>query len=193
VSDTLASALWGLDYLYWWASQGAAGVNFHTGDQVAAGQILTTCNYALFWASPGGYNVHPLGYAVKAFTIAAHGRLVPLTVDAPDDANIRAYGVVSDDNSLYITIINKEHGKTGRDAAVTLSPGKLYSHGDIMTLQSDTSDIASKTGITLGGAEITDDADWNGSWTPTHPTDSNGSFAVTVPVASVTIVKLTGR
>ncbi|MGH8022739.1 MAG: hypothetical protein ACRED1_04100, partial [Limisphaerales bacterium] len=36
VSDTFAAALWGLDYLHWWAAHGASGVNFHTGDHVAA-------------------------------------------------------------------------------------------------------------------------------------------------------------
>ena len=38
VSNSFASALWGLDYLYWWASHGASGLNFHTGDKVAAGR-----------------------------------------------------------------------------------------------------------------------------------------------------------
>src|SRR5947209_1525845 len=31
VSNTLASALWGLDFMFVLAEQGAAGVNFHTG------------------------------------------------------------------------------------------------------------------------------------------------------------------
>ena len=38
VSNTFAAALWGLDFMYWWAEHGAAGINFHTGDQVAARQ-----------------------------------------------------------------------------------------------------------------------------------------------------------
>jgi hypothetical protein len=190
VSDTFASALWGLDYLYWWASQGAAGVNFHTGDKVAAGQTLVACNYSLFWSSPTGYNVHPLGYAMKAFTVAAQGRLVPLTVDVKDDANIRVYGVLSDNNDLCITIINKEHGQSGRDAAVTLSPGKAYSRGEVMVLACESHDISAKTGITLGGAPIDDRAKWDGKWTPLQPPSKKGSFTLTVPAASATIIRL---
>jgi hypothetical protein len=190
VSDTFASALWGLDYLYWWASQGAAGVNFHTGDKVAAGQTLVSCNYSLFWTSPAGYNVHPLGYAMKAFTIAAQGRLVPLTVDAKDDANIRVYGVLSDNNDLCITVINKEHGQGGRDAAVTLNPGKAYSRGEIMVLACESHDVSAKTGITLGGATIDDSARWDGKWTPLQTPPQTGSFTVTVPAASATIIRL---
>jgi len=38
--DTLASSLWALDFLYWWASHDAAGINCHTGDKVAANEEL---------------------------------------------------------------------------------------------------------------------------------------------------------
>src|SRR5439155_7730428 len=48
VSDSFASALWALDYMHWWAFQGAAGLNFHTGDQVAAGENMKPCWYATF-------------------------------------------------------------------------------------------------------------------------------------------------
>jgi hypothetical protein len=193
VSDTFASALWGLDYLYWWASEGAAGVNFHTGDKVAAGQILVTCNYAAFVTSPTGYHVHPLGYAIKAFTLAAQGRMVPISVDAMADANVRVYGVLSADNDLFVTVINKGHGQGGRDVAVTLNSGKSYDHGDVMFLTCESHDIAAKDGITLGGSPIEDDASWRGNWTPLQSSSPGGPFSVnvTVPAASVAIVKLT--
>jgi len=183
VSDTFASALWGLDYLYWWASQGAAGLNFHTGNQDL---------YAAFWASPGGYHVHPLGYAIRAFTVAAHGRLVPLAVDGPSDANVRSYAVLSDSNDLYITVINKEHGPAGRDARVTLRAGKAYDHGEVMSLACESNDIAAKEGITLGGSSIADDAVWNGKWTSLQSPSRKTPFAVsvTVPAASAVIVRL---
>ena len=34
VSDTFASALWALNYQWWWAMHGISGINFHTGDKV---------------------------------------------------------------------------------------------------------------------------------------------------------------
>ena len=61
VSDTFASALWGLDYLHWWAAHGAVGLNFHTGDTVAAAEQNTVCKYAVFVTSPTGYSIRPLG------------------------------------------------------------------------------------------------------------------------------------
>src|SRR5581483_5768522 len=111
VSDTFAAALWGLDYMHWWASHGAAGLNFHTGDRVSANNTLAPSRYAVFWTSPAGYNVHPLAYALKAFEVAGHGRIVPVTIDSKDGLNLTAYGVLSPDQALYITIINREHGE----------------------------------------------------------------------------------
>jgi hypothetical protein len=80
VSNTFAAALWGLDYLYWWAGRDANGVDFHTGDNVAAGERQTPCWYATFWSAPTGYKVLPLAYAIKAFDLGSHGRLLPVQV-----------------------------------------------------------------------------------------------------------------
>jgi hypothetical protein len=60
VSDTFTSALWVLDYAYWWASHGANGINFHTGDKVASGDQNTSCSYAAFLTVPNGYSAHPI-------------------------------------------------------------------------------------------------------------------------------------
>ena len=80
VSDTFASALWALDYLHWWAAHGAGGINFHTGDQVAAGERMSGCRYATFWTSAQGYSVHPIGYGIKAFELGSRGRYVPVSI-----------------------------------------------------------------------------------------------------------------
>ncbi len=79
VSDTFASALWALDYMYWWALHGAGGINFHTGDNVAAGEKSTACKYAAFLTVPDGYAAHPIAYGMKAFDLGSHGRIAPVT------------------------------------------------------------------------------------------------------------------
>ncbi len=61
----------GLDYLYWWAAHQATGVNFHTGDKVAAGEQQTPCWYAIFRSAPDGYEINPIAYAIKAFDLGA--------------------------------------------------------------------------------------------------------------------------
>src|ERR1017187_10896765 len=102
VSNTFASALWGLDFMYWWAAHGAAGVNFHTGDKVAAGSELRPSKYTPYFTSTNGYLVRPLGYGIKAFDLGSHGKLIPVTISNPGNLNLTAYAVLGDDKNLYL-------------------------------------------------------------------------------------------
>ncbi len=106
VSDTQASALWALDYMYWWATHRASGINFHTGDEVAAGEANTPCRYAAFWTAPDGYSVRPIGYAMKAFEIGSRGRPLPVG-SASTQGDLTAYAVLSADGTVYLTLVNK--------------------------------------------------------------------------------------
>ena len=82
VSNTFASALWSLDFMHWWAANGAAGLNFHTGDRVAAGSTLRPSRYTAFFSTANGFEVRPLGYGLKAFALGSRGRFVPVAVAA---------------------------------------------------------------------------------------------------------------
>ncbi|HEY1661856.1 MAG TPA: hypothetical protein VGI03_05505 [Verrucomicrobiae bacterium] len=189
VSDTFASALWGLDFMYWWAAHGADGVNFHTGDKVAAGNELRASRYTAYFSVTNGFLVRPLGYGIKAFDVGRHGRIVPATISNPQNLNVSVYSVLGDDKYIYVTIINKEHGSAARDADVSLDAGARFDHGQIMSLTVPGNDIASKTGVTLGGAVIETNGSWNGKWTELTPAGT-GSFTVKVPAASASILRL---
>lgn len=184
VSNTHAAALWGLDYLYWWATHDAAGLNFHTGDQVAAGDNPTPCWYALYWTSPQGYRVHPLGYAFKAFQISSHGKIVPAKVDAKEEMNLHAYAVLGDDKNLYVTIINKEHGDSARGATVSLNAGG-FGKAEVMRLEAP--DLAATDGEKLGGSSIGDNASWDGKWSPAE------AAQIEVPAASAMVIRLAAQ
>jgi hypothetical protein len=164
VSDTLASSLWALDYLHWWASKNAQGLNFHTGDFVAAGEDLTPCRYAAFWTVPDGYDVHPLGYALKAFDLGGHGKLVSAEVKSADTVNLTAYATTGDDNATYVTLINKTYDPDAKSTPVVLSGLNGATRARSITLKAPTNNLATTSGITLGGAEITRDAQWSGTW-----------------------------
>lgn len=193
VSDTFASALWALDYLWWWAAHGASGVNFHTGDTVASRIEGAPCRYATFWTSPAGYNVHPIGYAEKMFSLGAHGRLAPFTVTNPDRLNLVAYAVLSDHRTLRVTLINREHGPAGRGANVTLTPGFAQARARAMFLMAPGGDVAAKTGVTLGDAEIQDDAVWKGKWAPIPGSFGDRRFSLNLPAATAALVEFTTR
>ena len=179
ISDTFASALWGLDYLYWYAAHGAQGINFHNGDEVAAGQQLTPCRYASFTSVPDGYMAHPLAYGIKIFNLGSRGQMVSSTLvpdDSGKDINLLSYAVLGADKNLYVTLINKEHGATARDADVTIKSGAVaYAHGQTISLLAPGGDVAAKDGLTLGGNPINHDGSWQEKWTdlPAPPADGS--------------------
>jgi hypothetical protein len=190
-SDAYASALWGLDYLYWWADHGAAGINFHTGGYAGGTRSSAPQKYVVFWNSPEGFSVRPLGYAIKAFDLGCHGQLVPVHFTSnTDQINLTAYGVVSNNGSLYITLINKETGGT-HDANVTIAPGNRYARRQVMFLTAPHSDVTATAGVTLGDAPIKDDGSWSGKWTSLSAPSNIGHFSVNVPASSAAIVQLT--
>ncbi len=195
VSDTFASAIWGLDYLYWWAAHGSQGINFHNGDEVAAGQQIAPCRYASFTTVPDGYFAHPLAYAIKIFNLGSRGQIVGTTVTPDDDAkdlNFVAYAVLGTDKNLYVTLINKEHNAAAHDADVTLQIGSAYTRGQTIALTAPNNDVASKDGITLGGNPIQHDGTWTEKWTDLPAPPTAGSVHVTIPAASVLLVRLSG-
>jgi hypothetical protein len=189
-SDAYASALWGLDYLYWWASHDAAGINFHTGGYIDGTRPTAPQKYVVFWNSLEGFAVRPLGYGIKAFDLGGHGQLVPVDFKSnTDQVNMTVYGVLAGDGSLFITLINKETDHT-RDANVAVAPGSSYTHGRVTFLTAPHGDITTTAGVTLGGAPIEDNGNWPGTWTSLPAPATNGQFSVKVPAASAAIVEL---
>ncbi|HVZ61048.1 MAG TPA: hypothetical protein VG892_09715, partial [Terriglobales bacterium] len=118
VSNTYASALWGLDFMWWWAAHHAAGVNFHTGDRVAAGPNLRPSRYTAFFSATNGYEIRPLSYGLKAFSLGSAGRMAALSLPSEAPATLSAYAVLGDDGSALITLINKAHGTEAVSYAV---------------------------------------------------------------------------
>ena len=188
VSNTFAAALWGLDFMYWWAEHQAAGLNFHTGDRVAAGNALLPSKYTAFFSTTNGYTVRPLGYGIKAFDVGGHGTFVPMTISGAANLNLRAHAVLGADKYLYVTLINNEHGDNARTASVALACGVNFTQCEMISLAQTSNDVAATSGVTLGGAEITADGSWAGKWQAGRSV-KNGEVSVTVPAASAVIVK----
>jgi hypothetical protein len=189
-SNTFASALWGVDFMYWWAAHDAAGLNFHTGDRVSMNNALQAPRYATFISAPDGFEIRPLAYGLKLFDLGAHGRFVPLTLGNPEKMNLTAYGTVANDKTIYVTIINREHGDGARAATVTLASGTKASRARIVYLKASDSNVAATSGITLGDASITKDGGWSGKWEPLPAPAADGSLHIAVPVASAAVVAI---
>jgi hypothetical protein len=188
VSNTFAAALWGLSFMYWWADHGAAGINFHTGDQVAAGAKLLPSKYTAFVSSANGYYVRPLGYGLKAFDLGSHGKLLKVT---GTKGSIEAYAVLGDDKNIYVTLINLARGAEAKPEKVTFGLNNPeYKSGDVIRLAAPDNDVTAMSGETLGGSAISDAGAWTGSWKPLKATDGESSLSVELPPASAAIVRL---
>jgi hypothetical protein len=185
-SDAFASALWALDYLHWWAAHGATGVNFHNK------QWLPTDAIVLGAAGSGEpYAVTPKGYAIKAFILGSAGTVKPIQLGNPDGVNLTAYCVGGADED-YVTIINKTQGPGAADAAVTILPyGPGMQGAEIMTLAGAEPGDATATSATLGGASITGDGPWQGTWS-TLPADPQAGISVTVSATTAAILRIPG-
>lgn len=187
VSNTFAAALWGLDFMHWWAAHGAIGLNFHTG-RVATPAGLEDARYAVFQTLPDGFAVRPLGYAMKAFALGGRGRIIPLTLENYQNHNLSGYAVLTDDGKVHVTLINKEYGAHARPTTVALA-GIAPKSVRTITLCAPRADLAAASGITLGGAEIDRNGDWHGVWKTALPS-SDDPCSVTLLPASAMIVEL---
>src|SRR5215813_4058465 len=183
-SDAYASALWVLDHLHWWAANGGAGVNFHNKQWLNTGTIVPHPDGA-----DHGYVIRPKGYGIKAFTLGSAGQVKPVQIQNPNGINLTAYcvGAAGED---YVTIINKAHGPDAPDAAVTIvAPGPAVRSAQVMTLAGAQRGDAQGTTVTLGGATITGDAPWNGTW-DTVAVGPGSNISLTVEATTAAIVKI---
>ena len=182
-SNAFASALWALDVLHWWAAAGGCvGVNFHNNEWLLTDTIYLNRGDKRF-------QTNPKAYGIKAFDLGGHGVVQPAAMSNPHNLNLTGYAV-ADSTNLYVTLINKEYGDTGRNAAVTLFL-KGFSSGAAAAMYMTVAggNVQATNGVTLGGAFITNNAPFQGRWSPLGST-TNRQLTVTVPAASAAIVKM---
>jgi hypothetical protein len=182
-SDAFASALWALDHLHWWAAHGAAGINFHNRRQLSTATIVPDT------AGGDGWAINPKGYGIKAFTLGSAGQVKPIQIQNPAGINLTAY-CVGGAGEDYVTVINKAHGASAPDAAVTIAPpGPGVQSAETMTLAGRQPGDARGAVATLGGATITGDAAWDGQWS-TLPADPRTGISLTVRATTAAIIKI---
>jgi hypothetical protein len=182
-SNAFASALWALDHLHWWAAHGAAGVNFHNRRGLCTATIVPDP------AGGAGYAINPKGYGIKAFTLGSAGRVRPVQIQNPDGINLTAY-CVGGAGTDYVTVINKAHGAGAPDAAVTIiPPGPRVQGAQVITLAGGQPGDARGNTATLGGATITGDTPWAGTWNAL-PTDPRTRISLTVKATTAAIIKI---
>jgi hypothetical protein len=180
VSDTMASALWVLDYLFLLAANGCAGVNLETG----VNQLGFVSSYSPIGDDETGHCfAKPEYYGMLAFAQTGKASLVKTQLDGVSAA-IRAYATSQTGGPVSVTLVNKDSVTLAIHVTVT---GGVGTTAGVLRLRGPALDA--KSGITLGGAEVTPE----GIWTPAGPERvpvQSGRFRVEVPAGSAAIVQI---
>jgi len=181
VSDTLAGALWVLDYMFTLAVNGCAGVNMETG----VNHLDFISSYSPIGDDEHGHHsAKPEYYGMLAFSLAAKGQLLAVENDA-NSPEIKTYATQSSPGALALTLINK--GASAPVITVNLGEHTKAKQASLIRLSGPA--IDSKTGIKLGGAEVAPDGTWKAAGTEVLRVKS-GQLAITLPPYSAAVVHL---
>lgn len=189
VSDTFASALWGLDTMFSLARAGVRGVNFHMYDPGVAPGYYNPIVSAATRSKSGAWTyrtqVRPLYYAMLFFTGVTGCRFLPARL-TESRANVKAYAV-SNGSRVRIYLLNKDLTRSG---TILISPSRAPGTAEITVMRAP--HLSSVDGTTMGGRAVDLQTGRLGHPRVTllAPDPATGTYRVSVPVASAVMVSL---
>ena len=147
VSDTFASALWAVDFLFTCAASGASGVNFHGGGHGPGYTPVADSGETV-------REVRPEYYGLLLFSMAAQGRMTRETV-SHGGSSLSSWAVESRDGSLRIVILNRDSAVIPVDVEVS----RAFRTASVLRLTGPS--LSAETGTLLGGSPIRPDGSWD--------------------------------
>lgn len=156
VSNSYASALWAIDFLFICAQQGAAGVNFHGGGSGTGYTPIAELQGKIIEA-------RPLFYGILFFTLAGQGTLNTTQLN-PANLNATAYAVKAPSGKVNLVVVNKD---PNQNLGLTIQLPQKPSSATLITLAQinsarGTPDLRGHSGVTIQGASVGPD----GSFAP---------------------------
>jgi hypothetical protein len=191
-SDRYASALWALDYMHWWTSHGAEGLNFHTGD-LTGGEIILPCRYAAFVSSGIGYEAKPLAYGMKLFSLGGKGQSLPVDISSTSNHLLVAYANLNPPNEVLVTLINKAHkDKQSKEISIQFDRSIIDSDVEVIFLNAEANNIAATSSdLVLGNSQIEHDGTWEGHWQKLPESQVvDNSLTINLQPASAVLLRL---
>jgi hypothetical protein len=182
VSNSYASSLWVIDFLFDCAQGGASGVNFHGGGQVRYTPI----------PHKGGsvVRVGPEAYGMLLFNLAGQGALYTTQIFA-GSLNVTAYAVKAASDALNLIVVNKDPSQNlqlSTQLPATASSATLLAMTQL-TSGSTVPDLSATAGITIQGARVNLDGAFSPA--PAYTLEPNGSqFTCYVPALSAVLIQI---
>lgn len=177
VSNSFASALWALDFMFLAADQGASGVNFHTGNT-----YFTPISFLSGPATP-----MPLYYGMLLFSKASLGKMLTVGSTAGGTINFTSYAVQQSDGTVQVTLINKDLSKEASVSFSAVNGATQLKNASVLRLQGPSPDAL--TGTLFGGSAVKAD----GIWAPSVKESlvlSGNTTTVKVPACSAVLITL---
>jgi hypothetical protein len=183
VSDSYASSLWVIDYLFNCAQGGASGVNFHGGgDGPGYTPIADNAGSVV--------GARPEFYGILLFTIAGQGTLYTTQISA-GSLNVTAYAVKSSSGDLNLIVVNKD---LTQNLQLTAQLPQSASSATVLTMTQLTSgatapDLSATSGVTIQNAGVNPD----GTFAPAaaYTLEPSGSqLACYVPALSAVLIQI---
>lgn len=190
VSNSFASALWGLDWLYSAAEDGFSEVNFHTSYRAGGSSYDPIDTYGNAGPSHDArYRivVRPLYYAMYLFSQSASGEyLAPAKIQTT--ANVRAFATTAcSDCAVNVVVINKDLAASGR---VRVRLAGRERAAKLMLLRAPKLDSQSTEDISYGGARFDGEGHLPNPKTEPIPADSNGDYDFDLPNAAAALLTI---
>jgi hypothetical protein len=183
VSDSYASSLWVIDYLFNCVQGGAVGVNFHGGGDGTGYTPIANSAATVVGARPEFYGI-------LLFTLASQGTLYTTQVDA-GTLNVTAYAVKTSSGGLNLIVVNKD--LTQNLQLTTQLPGSASS-ATLLAMTQLTSgatgpNLSATSGVTIQGASVNPD----GTFSPAaaYTLEPSGSqLTCYVPALSAVLIQI---
>jgi hypothetical protein len=151
VSDSYASSLWVIDYLFNCAQGGASGVNFHGGGNGPG--------YTPIADNAGSVvGARPEFYGILLFTLAGQGTLYTTQLSA-GSLNVTAYAVKESSGDLNLIVVNKD---LTQNLQLTTQLPQSTSSATLLAMTQLTSgattpDLSATSGVTIQGGSVNPD------------------------------------
>ncbi len=186
VSGSMATALWGVDALFYAASEGVDGVNLHD-PYARSNSLFSVRRSGRRWLA----TVRPLYYGALLFGQADPAGWRLLKVDGDTDDALRVWASEGPAGNVRVTAINDNATGAAR-VTVKLPASARLASGTVERLQaSGTRGPYATRGITLGGRSFGQTASGVlGRQRTTAVAAKDGSLTVSLAAGSVALVRL---
>jgi hypothetical protein len=148
VSDSYASSLWVIDYLFNCAQGGSCGANFHGGGNSPGYTPIADLDGTVIEA-------RPLYYGILFFTLAGQG-LVYATQVSAGSLNVTAYAVQPQSGGLNLVIVNKD---PTQNLQLTAQLPKSFDSASLLQMTQWSAgnsgpELTATEGVTIQGATV---------------------------------------